>query len=171
MDRYKSTPDDDRIVQDEAAKPLDRVSAMARLAFDQFHEFEPVFAELLCHPSEPLREQAVISLVGTWRLPQYLDTAIQMLHTDPIWYVRTSAALALRTYVQRTGQQRERICLELTRCVLHDPDTSVQKLCYAELLQLLAPERDWSELPDDFERERDVDWPLLQPYLDQLQPK
>lgn len=165
MQRYKSSPADDQLVRDPHADSLERASSIARLAFDQLYEFEPVFAALLTDQSSDLREAAIKALLGRWNLPQYLEAGITLLHHDPDWVVRSDAAFALASYVQFTGDQRERVMRELVRCVQHDTDPAVQEQCYSKFLALLNGHSSYNE-PDDFNRDRDVDWELLKPYLD-----
>jgi hypothetical protein len=173
-ERYKSTPQDDVIARDENADPIDREAAIGRLTFDQLYEFEPLFVQLLDHPSLYLRGRCIYSLVGSWKKVEYLDRAIEMLRTEPEWEARKKAALALKSFALRskicTPVQRERIILELVRALTADEDEFVQKACYEDLIEILAPERKLIRLPDYFARNRDVDWNLLKPYLDKVPP-
>jgi hypothetical protein len=173
-ERYKSTPQDDIIARDESADPIDRESAIGKLTVDRLYEFEPLFAELLNHPSHYLRGKCVYSLVGFWNRVEYLERALEMLRTEPEWEARQDAAHALTSFVLYskicTPVQRERIILELVRALTADEDEFVQKACYEDLIEILAPERKLIQLPDYFDRNRDVDWNLLKPYLDKVPP-
>ncbi len=113
-----------------------------------------------------LRGAAVKALVGQWDKQRYLEEATQILHTDPEWGARADAAVALSMFTRFSGQQRESILRELTRALIRDEDCAVQKRCYKELLQILAPSKSVTSIPDYFDRSRDVDWELLKPYLD-----
>ncbi len=170
MERYKSTPQDDVIARDENADPIDRESAIGKLTFDQLYEFEPLFAALIDHPSHYLRGKCIYSLVGVWNRVQYLERAIEMLHTEPEWEARPQAALALKSFVLYskicTCMQRERIIQELVQALTTDDNEYVQSRCYENLVEILAPERKPITLPDYFDRNRDVDWNLLKPYLE-----
>lgn len=82
------------------------------------------------------------------------------------WIGRADAAFALGQFAFYSGKRREEIVRTLVRVLGEDPDPAVQAACYEQLLHLLAPERDVPVFDDDFDRRRDVDWSLLQPYLD-----
>jgi hypothetical protein len=97
-----------------------------------------------------------------------------MLRTEPEWEARPQAALALKSFVLYsnicTGMQRERIIQELVQALTTDDNEYVQSRCYESLVEILAPERKPITLPDYFDRNRDVDWNLLKPYLDKVLP-
>jgi hypothetical protein len=169
-ERYKSTPQDDVIARDENADPVDRESAIGKLTVDRLYEFEPLFIKLLNHRSHYLRGKCIWSLVGFWNRVEHLERAIEMLRTEREWEARQDAAHALTSFVLYsticTPAQRERIILELVRTLTTDEDDFVQKACYEDLIEILVPERKLEPLPDYFDRNRDVDWNLLKPYLD-----
>jgi hypothetical protein len=173
-ERHKSTPQDDTLAKDERADPIDRVAAIARLTFDQFYELEPLFAALLDHPSHYLRGRSIYSLVGSWNKAEYLERAIEMLRTEPEWEARDQIALALKSFVLYskacTPAQRKRVIHELVQALVTDENEFVQGGCYKNLVEILAPERKPITLPDYFDRNRDVDWNLLKPYLDKVPP-
>lgn len=168
-ERHKSTPDDDDLAYDESARPVDRAGAVKRLALDGFTEIEPLLAELLHHDNFLLRGQAIKLLLSIWTRSRYIDDGVKMLHSDSEWEVRANAAFALSSFAAYTGEQRERIVRELLVQLLNDEDHAVQRRCYEGLLQLIVPERSQANSPTYFNRERDVDWELLKPYLDELQ--
>ena len=169
MQRHKSKPSDDQLVRDENADAVERSSALFRLAVDGFFEFEPLAVELLHHSSNMLRAEAIKILVGLWRKPEYVDDAVQLLHHDPDEMVRGDAAFALSQYAVRTGDQQESITHELANQLTQDSDFGVHEQCYRGLLSLLSPEKSHANLPTFFDRERDVDWSLLKPYLNESQ--
>lgn len=169
MQRFKSSPADDLLVRDKTARPVDRTSAITRLVFDGFNDIEPLLADMLKDDSYLLRAQAVKALIGSWGRSEYLNDAKRLLRSDPEWLVRSDAAFALSQYAQKHREQQQYIAEELARQLVQDGDSEVQKNCYQELLRLLAPDRDWLSVPDYFNRERDVDWGLLKPYLDESQ--
>jgi hypothetical protein len=172
--RYKSKPQDDVMAKDETADPIDRVAAIAKLTFDQLYEFEPLFVRLLDHPSHYLRGRCINSLVGRWYRVTYLERAIEMLRMETEWEARQDAAHALTSFVLYsetcTLAQKERIIQELVHAVTADENDFVQGWCYKNLIAILAPERKPITLPDYFDRNRDVDWNLLKPYLDKVPP-
>jgi hypothetical protein len=173
-ERYKSTPHDDIIARDENADPIDREAAIGKLTFDQLYEFEPLFASLLDHASHYLRGKCIYSLVARWNKVEYLEKAIQMLHAEPEWEARQQISHALKSFVLYsnicTPAQRERIIRELVHSLNSDEDAFAQRECYRNLVEILAPERKPISLPDYFDRNRDVDWNLLKPYLEKVPP-
>lgn len=166
IERRKSKPEDDTLIYDENADPVERASAISRLTVDGFTDIEPLLAQILRHESLFLRSQSIISLLGFFHKSRYIDDAVQMLHSDPEWMARGDAVFALSRFASRTGEQRKPIIRELVQCLMRDENSAVQRKCYEGLLLLLAPERKRSSIPDNFNRERDVDWELLKPYLD-----
>lgn len=166
--RYKSKPEDEVLVYDENADSVDRAGAIFRLSIDGFQEFEPLLAKLLYAESFILRAQAVKSLLSIWTIPQYIDDAVRLLHSDPNWEVRADAAFALASFVKYTGQQRDPVIKELLHQLVNDEDDAVQRRCYKELCELLTADGA-SGIPTYFDRERDVDWELLKPYMDGAQ--
>lgn len=169
MQRRKSTSADEQIIRDKNADPVERASALFRLAVDGFFKFEPLAAEWLRHPSPFLRAEAVKVLVGFWRKSEYLEEAVQLLHFDPNEMVRGDAAFALSQFTFRTGERRETVVRELVKQLMQDDDFGVHEQCYRGLLQILAPEKSLTTLPTYFNREHNVDWELLRPYLDSSQ--
>lgn len=169
MQHKKSTPADLQMLDDESADPVERSSAIARLVADGFTDFETTLVALLSHPHFILRGEAIKVLLSAWKLPKYVDTAIKMLRSDPEWSVRTDSAFSLSWFAQRTRQQQERVVKELARCLLHDDDWKVQESCYEQLLNLLGNSKKYLESNRKFNRERDVDWELLKPYVDETQ--
>jgi hypothetical protein len=133
------TPEDLRVLTDASADAARRAQALSRLSHwekGKFDHLEPTIAALL-----------------------------ELLQVRDEWSVaRTDAAFALGQFVRFTGKERDRIIRALVKALQNDPDSAVQASCYEQLLQLLAPQREAPEI-DDFDRARDVDWALLQPYV------
>lgn len=169
IQRRKSTPADDLMLNDENADPVERSSAISRLVADNFTNFEPTLIALLDHPHFILRGEAIKVLLSAWKLPKYVDTAVTMLRSDPEWEVRADAVCALSWFAQRTGQQRGKIIGELAKSLLNDTDWAVQENCYRELLVLLNTGKKHPDYSRKFDRERDVDWEMLKPYLNDSQ--
>jgi HEAT repeat protein len=171
MQRNKSTPQDKILMLDETANPAERASAIMRLAADKIYDIELDLVHLLNHPSPFIREEAIKVLIGLWGKMDYLGNAVNLLHSDPDWSVRSTAAFSLSQYVRLYNNKiQELIIRELAQQLYKDEDTSVQKICYEEILQILAQERGWTSkkwtsLPDYFDRDRDVDWEIIKPYL------
>jgi HEAT repeat protein len=168
MRRRKAHPEDEKLIYDEAADPVERSSAMLRLAVDGFGQMEPLLQELLKHSHEMLRSEAISILLGGWKKATYFEHGVQMLHSDREPQVRSSVALALCQFVSRNEEgtkYRDRVIRELTRALLQDQDGFVRSGCYEEILKLHNPGKFNFDLPDELDLERDVDWSLLKPYL------
>lgn len=164
------TPDDLRNLSDPNADPVDRVQALSRLAHwekGKYNNLEPTIAGLIADdPSSAVRGGAIKTLLSGWKREKYFELAIQMLHTDTDadWIARADAAYALSAFAKYTGKGRDRVIRELAKAVRDDDAWPVQQRCYEELLELLAPDHE-ANFSGEFNRDRDVDWNLLSPYL------
>jgi hypothetical protein len=168
MRTQKSQPGDKELIYDENIDVGERASALFRLAVDGYSQMEPLLVSLLNHNESMLRGEAIKILLNGWNLPQYLDDAVKMLHNDPDDHARSDAAFSLgqfARYCEAGIEQQDFIIKELIYQLINDEKPFVQSTCYDQLLGLLAPERGYVELPDDFSLERDVDWKLLTPYV------
>lgn len=166
---YKEKPGDIALLKDDNADPLDRAAAMSRLAHDLLYDLEPEMAKLLNHPHESLRGEAIRVLVGRWKRTAYFDKAFEMLRNDPEWNARCDAVYALGSWARFAKAPKEevdRVVRLLVDAFLKEEDDMVQKSYYRELLDILVPgSRRSREVPDYFDRDRDVDWELLKPYM------
>ena len=165
----KVTLEDLNALTDSRADPADRVRTLSRLAHwekSKYDRLEPTIAALLKEASSPVRGGAINTLLGSWHKAKYVDAAMRLLHEDhdEDWTARADAAFALGKFALRTNQERERIVRSLVRALREDPEWPVQRRCYEEILRLVAPDR---ELADggEFDRDREVDWELLSPYM------
>lgn len=164
--RQSSTPQDVLLLRDESADPWARAGAVTAVAADHLRELEPSLAVLLDHDSDELRGAAVSALVGRWAIAEYVPAAIGMLRVDPSHYAREDAAAALGAYVLQTPALEQRILRALAEAVLRDPEPLVVTTAYFSLVRVLAPERKTSHIAAcRIDRDRDVDWTLLAPYL------
>ena len=169
MIRKKSKEGDVQLIHDESANVAERASAIFRLAVDGYIEMEPYLAKLLSHQEYLLRGESIKALLGGWGKERYLNKAVEMLHRDSEYSVRSDAAFSLKQFVTKfeNGQKyKERVLGELLRQLQTDENFSVQKRCYEQILKTITGERFGIKLPNYFDRERDVDWNLLQPYLE-----
>ena len=164
------TPEDLRNLTDGNADIAARVEALNRLAYwekGKYDHLEPTIAGLLHDPSAFIRGGAIKTLLAGWYRDGYVDQAAEILRMDrdEDWTARADAAFALAQYTIRTGKHHNRIVGELVRALLQDQDSAVQERSYQELLRVLAPERDAYAATGEFDRDRDVDWDLLRPYM------
>jgi hypothetical protein len=161
----KSKPGDENLVSDESTKPSDRSGAITRLAVDRRLEFEPQFVKLLDHPEELLRAGAIKALVVFFRLNKYLPIAVKMLAKDKSHYVRSDSAFALGMYAFAGQRDEEMVLRALAGAIQRDSATLVVYTAYQYVLRILDPDADTSHLSTSINRDRDVDWDLLRPYL------
>ncbi len=168
MIRRKSKEGDEQLIHDESVNVAERASAIFRLAVDGYTEMESYLVQLLDHEDDLLRGESIKVLLGGWKKEKYVDKAIEMLHHDPEYAVRGDTAFSLRQFVTgfENGQKyKERVLKELIKQLQKDENWAAQSSCYEETLKIITGERFGIKLPDDFNRERDVDWNLLQPYV------
>ena len=162
----KQHPGDVQLVRDESADPVDRASAMMRLAVDGHWEMIDLADQWLARDELELRVEAVGLLVGYWKLEDRIPITIEHLKHDPHTDVRSRAAAALVDFLNRTGKHRDRILKVLVHQLQNDTDYLVQRYAYELLLRTLLSERPIPEPPYAFDRGRDVDWSLLRPWMD-----
>lgn len=169
MKRLKSTPEDERILKDEAANPADRASAAESLAFDGFgKQLHPVLDEWLTSSEFILRNHAISMLLGIWGHKKYLNEGLNFLHSDEHWLVRKGSSIALLKFAQEfiEGEKyKNQIMKELLISLIQDENQFVQKSSYKCVYQLITG-RKLNVDEDYFDRNRDANWDLLQPYLD-----
>lgn len=169
MKRIKSTLEDEIMLLDENASPPDRVNSMKKLASDGFGDkIHPVLDNWLNHSHFLLRDAAVSMLLVSWGQQKYVGKVIEMLHNDTDWSVRGTAATALANFSKEFiegSKYEQKIVGELLISLLKDEDEFVQRDSYKGLYKLIKGECERSD-ENEFARNRDVDWDLLQPYLD-----
>lgn len=162
--RFKSQPKDLIVAFDEKIDAVERSSAIIRLRLDGFTEIEPLLVNLLQHQSFLLRRDAVVTLLGFWHKPEFIEVALRLLRDDVDEAVRSGAAFALGEFVINSGTNKERVLRALLDQLKNERNFAVQEECYKSLLKLIAPDRVPFSAPSAFKREKDVDWNLLQPY-------
>jgi vesicle coat complex subunit len=157
---------DVRALTDPNSDPVDREAALRHLAHwekGKYVHLEPTIARLFHDPIPMVRGAAIKALVGTWHLTDHVDEALKMMRGDSDWSVRADAAFAVGSYAKYTGHERERILKALAEAVRADEDPAVQEAAYEQVLALLERDITWSA--GEFDRDRNVDWELLQPHL------
>ncbi len=169
MKRIKSTPQDEITLRDKTANPADRASSASKLAFDGLREqVNPVLDNWLRDSDPLLRSESVWMLIARFGNQKYIDEAINMVHRDSDYVVRGTAVRALTLFAKEIiggERHRDQIIKELFISLLNDKDELVQKDSYEGLYRLITKK----ELKDDkdyFDLNKDVDWDLLQPYLE-----
>lgn len=169
MKRIKSTSQDELILINENADPTERVRAARCLASDGFVDLLQPTLDSWLNLSEPLlREEAITLLLGGFGYENYVDKAIKILSDDPDWLVRGDAAFALSSFAIRFREAEKynnQIVSALFRSLLNDEDEAVQEKSYKGLYELLTKQPLISSR-DVFDRDNDVDWNLLTPYLE-----
>ncbi len=174
MKRIKSTQNDEIVLRNESVPPADRVSAATVLASDGFgREIFPVLEEWLNHSHFLLRGEAIWMILSGFGHQKYVQKAIQMLHQDSNWSVRKYASLALSDFSKEyiAGKKyEEQIIEQLLISLLNDEDEFVQRDSYKGLYKLIT-DNVLTFDKDSFDRNRDVDWNLLRPYLEKYKLK
>ncbi|MBC7798466.1 MAG: HEAT repeat domain-containing protein [Pyrinomonadaceae bacterium] len=163
--KLKSQMDDLRKVSDEKFDAVERSSAIARLRFDGVQDIESVLVKLLRHKSFLLRRDAIVTLVGFWHKPDFLNEAFRILQSDVDESVRSGAAFALGEFAAQTGNERSQIINKLIKHLMKETQHPVQEECYKAVLRIVAPVKMPRTVATNFNRERDVDWNLLRPYM------
>jgi hypothetical protein len=157
-----SLPGDEALLGDEAAPVEARVAALQRLAADRRYELEEAVRNLVVHPDPALRGAAMLELCRTWRRWEKTEDCWDMLHHDPGWQARASAAGATAAFVVGAGVFRQSHLQHLARAVVEDDDPRVQRAAWVQVLAILGDNR---PVPEDFDPSRDVDLALIEPYL------
>ncbi|MBK8252197.1 MAG: HEAT repeat domain-containing protein [Polyangiaceae bacterium] len=168
----KSTNRDRKLLLDSTADPDDRVRALSRVGADHLVEYEPLVATLLDHEDSILRGKAASVLLGLWQRTKYDERIVEMLLTDPDWGARHSAASAISTYLRfpnepddLTNERRTKLLKALVRSITEDEEQLTQANSYRCFIKCVAPDRE-EPFRTEFDRERDVDWELVTPYLE-----
>ena len=171
MKRIKSTPQDEIILADENADPVERSSSAKKLLSDGYGKVVvPVLEQWFEHKESSLRDDAVSLLLASLGHQKHVGKAVQMLHNDPDYIVRSNAARGLAIFCTKfiEGEKyEEKIIKELLLALIQDDEPYVQKDCYKGLCSIINEESwDYYDEKNSFDSEKDVDWNLLQPYLE-----
>lgn len=157
------------LVSDEGANPRERAAAISRIGADRSRAHEAAIAALLRHKDASIRESAAMVLVAYWGLSAYLGAVVDMLRRDSELSCRLTASNVLCVFAERHAggpSDRAFVLRALVQSVMQDEDPMVQASSYQRFLKLVAPER-VAAAPDELDREDDVDWDLMAPYLPQ----
>lgn len=169
MKRIKSKPEDEQILVNESIDAPTRIDSMVRLAFDGFGDYiHPVLNSWLTHPDFLLRSEAIQMLLEFWGHQKYVPIAEDILLTDSEWLVRKTASRSLSTFAIKFIEGKkyeEQIIKSLLYSLIRDEDIFVQRQDYEGLLKILKIKNPVEDLKH-FDRERDVDWNQLEPYLE-----
>lgn len=152
----------------DSADIVERIEAIETLAFDGYKEMKPLLQQLLNRENHFLRAEAIKTLLARWEDSDYIDKAIEILKNDNEWSVRSSAAFSLAEYLKYSDKKenvKDKILEELVHCLLNDKDESVQETCYEKFYEIVTGKYLKSS-STEFDRNGNVDWNLLQPYLD-----
>ena len=174
--RVKSSPEDNLILLDETADVNDRENSATRLAFDGFFDLlRPVLDKWLINSEFLLRSRAITFFLGRIGDEKYYEKAVQMLQEDSNWIVRKSSIEALRTFSADFDKGKDyiqRTIKEMLYTLINDQDEAVQAKSYQVLHELITG-KNWDiyEHINYFDCQRDVDWKLLQPYLEKYNLK
>ncbi len=165
--KYDISPRVHEVLKFGGGGPLELSEAIHAVAFEcSSRKFAHLVARHLSSPDTLVREEAVLALVGSWRLATYVDDAIRMLRAEDE-LVRSAAARALGRYSGRGGERRAEIVRELSQVLRGEESTYMQSACYKAILTALGAYK-IGDVPeaDHFDRQRDVDWERIEKYLD-----
>jgi hypothetical protein len=170
MNRKKSTSEDEIILVNENADPIERSSAAKKLLSDGYGEIViPVLEKWFDSPEFALREDAVSLLLASLGHEKHLNKGILMLHSDKSWSVRSDAARGIGAFCVdffEGEKYEEQIIKELIVALIKDDEEFVQQECYKWLKIIINKEKQrFGDEKDSFNLQTDVDWNLLQPYL------
>jgi hypothetical protein len=169
MNRKKSTPQDEQILVDETADPVERSSSATRLLSDGYGKMVvPVLEKWFDSEQYMLRQDAVSLLLASLGHEKHLDKGIKMLHNDEDYSVRCDAARGIGKFCLDfiEGEKYEnQIIKELLIALITDGDEFVQRDSYKWICNIIRKTEKSSD-SDSFNLKTDVDWNLLQPYLD-----
>jgi hypothetical protein len=164
MRRRKQRPGDEKLVHDETADPVERASALMRLAADGRTDLVDTAIAWLSHPESMLRSEAVTKLLVFWRRENQFSAVLDLLYQDPDPDVRVAAACALSTFIEPVPSHRDEVLRALVHQLEQEDDRAAQACYYEELLRHILPKGTVPDVPHLFDRERDVDWELLRPW-------
>lgn len=173
MRRNKSNPKDEIILTDINSDPIERSSSARKLLSDGYEKIVvPVLEEWLDHNEWSLRDDAVSLLLAGLGREKHFNRAVEFLHRDPNETVRASAARGITIFCAESieGEKYEKqVIKELLLALIQDEDMFVQQNCYKGLLRIIN-KVEWSYYDEKytFDRQTDIDWKMLQPFLDKF---
>lgn len=160
----KFSPQKERALLDGAASPVERASAIACMRSDRIMRHEDLLIGLVDHPSPHLRAEALRTLLS-WDREEWIPLALERATSDEDEYPRNCLALDLGRVGHALPHHRDAVVRVLVKVVESDPDERVAGWAYGSLRYLLAHEGVVPRCPkNDFDRHRDVDWTLLDPF-------
>ncbi len=136
--------------------PDELLQALGQLGKDQKSELREAVAALLEHDDADIREEAMRTLLVSWKDQQWRDRAVAAIHSDDVPEVRSTAAYAVAatsTDATRRGDT------QLLLGVLEDEhaELPVRAAAYDALL-ILNRKPDFPTRTRDFNPREDVDW-------------
>jgi hypothetical protein len=167
MRRRKSTAAQEEMIRSATTADLGNSGELTAAILDvgldyQFH-LAPDIGRLVRHESSLVRGQAA-RIVLYWAIEEEVPAALSMLASDPCWDARSDAAFGLGTFLHVTGRRDERILRALARAFETDPEEYVVTEAYGAMVWCLSGQPP-AFSPDTLDRDRDVDWALIGPYL------
>jgi hypothetical protein len=149
------------ILADDSAPPEDREHALERLVAEEATDLRSLVEPLVEHQDDGLRQWSLNYMLQTLGVREYVDTAIERLHSglegEP-WCESSMAAYSLGYYASQHPEDQGRVCRALTNALLVANDSEIQASCYAALLRAMHVSR---PVLSSFQRDRDVDWSLV----------
>ncbi len=161
MKRKKSFPEDEGLLKDNNANPMDRALALNRIASDRLFNNEPVIEELINSDFPSLRSEAIMCLLGHWKRTEWFSKAIEMVRevTEPSEVVIASA-LALNMYHRSTLEYKDEILKAIASRIIDSKNKRLQKRLNNFFLEINSQANGKSDIVMD----SIIDWDLLYRY-------
>jgi hypothetical protein len=160
----KFTPDTELLLLDPSANPIDRADALISMRSDRLVKHEPLVASLVEHPNGHLRAEALHTLLQ-WNREAWVAKAIELAAHDQDDRARGILARELAYSGNNYPKYREDILRCLAGIIENDPNDLVSATAYSSLRYLLLDNDRHPKVAElGFDRRRDVDWSLVEPY-------
>lgn len=159
----KFTEEHERTLLDAQADPVDRASAISCMRADGVQRHETLLVSFLDHPSPHLRGESIAALLA-WGRREFLSIAYDEMANEDEPGIRVMMASSLASWAMTHPRDKRESLARLAERMRIDPDEWVVERIYVRVRMVLELPRLRSR--DDFDRERDVDWAALAPYLD-----
>jgi hypothetical protein len=166
MRRKKFTAEEEAILLDPNADPVDRHSAIACMRSDNLRIHEALVLSFLDDPSEYLRSAALQTAVH-WDARTYLPLLGQRMLQDPSEVVRGESAISAWWVVKNFPDTKETILPWLACMAASDECPPNRFGAYEHFIDLVSEGAEtFNGLQRGLDPDRDIDRARLQPYLD-----
>lgn len=159
------------LLRDPKAERRALVSAIGRVVDARLYEHEDAIRALMSHPSPDVRAEATSTLLALWKRADLIDAAVHMGLHDSNEFVRGEVYIGLGN-LMRSDRTVDPVLVRkalvaMTAVVTRDPDRAVQAGAYRTFLEILGRLKPGESVPARFDRDRNVEWGLFEPYLNE----